>query len=149
MEERRDFARVLAIMGTILAWLPIVAPLVLGVLALPRSGRFLLDYLMPAELGLVALAGGWLLLWAAVRARACRALIATALGVGIAALIGTQQVAVVTGLATGEIEPAGWPWTLVVALLALYTLAVIALGVGGILLLRDLYRRNRLIPRQL
>jgi hypothetical protein len=48
--------------------------------------------------------------------------------------------AVVTGLASGEAEPAGWPWVLVLASLAGYALALVAMGVGGALLLRDLFR---------
>jgi hypothetical protein len=51
--------------------------------------------------------------------------------------------AVVTGLASGETEPAGWPWALVLASLAGYALALVAMGVGGALLLRDLFRISR------
>jgi hypothetical protein len=51
--------------------------------------------------------------------------------------------AVVTGLASGEAEAAGWPWALVLASLAGYTLALVAMGVGGALLLRDLFRISR------
>jgi len=47
---------------------------------------------------------------------------------------------VATGLASGAAEPAGWRLALVAAALAIYTLAVIAAGVGGILLLRELFK---------
>ena len=46
----------------------------------------------------------------------------------------------VTGLASGETEPGGWQWVLVLASLAIYSLALAAVGVGGILLLRDLFK---------
>ena len=75
-----------------------------------RSGMFRMDYLMPAELFLVALIGGALLIWAAPRARKrrgfdrwgapsprrpfCRSWEARSL--------------LSPGLATGEIEPVGW-----------------------------------------
>jgi peptidoglycan/LPS O-acetylase OafA/YrhL len=93
------------------------------------------DYLMPAELFPLALAGGCLLIWAALRARSRR-------GLGIAAglLVVGQVLAVVTGLASGETEPAGWQWALVLASIAGYSLALVVVGVGGLLLLRDLFK---------
>ena len=51
-----------------------------------------------------------------------------------------QVIASVTGLASGETEPVGWPRALVLAALAIYALAVAAMGVGGLSLLRDLFK---------
>ncbi len=49
----------------------------------------------------------------------------------------------VSGMASGAIEASG-PWfVLVVAGLIAYCLAVVVLGVGGVLLLRDLFRASR------
>ena len=57
-------------------------------------------------------------------------------------LIGGQALAVVTGLASGAIEPAGWPWVLVIASLIAYTLTLAAIGIAGVLLLRDLFQHE-------
>ena len=133
----------LALTGTALIWLPLLAPLVLAVGAWLGRGRWLFDYLMPAELFLVALAGGGLLLWAALRAHTRRWLIGTGLGGAAALLVGSQALAVVTGLATGETAPGGWAWAAVLAALTGYALALAATGVGGGLLLRDLFGRAR------
>ncbi len=54
------------------------------------------------------------------------------------------MLAVVTGLASGETEPVGWWWALVVASIAVYSLALVAIGVGGVLLLSDLFKPSRL-----
>ena len=135
------FTKVLAILGTGLAWLPLVAPLVFGVLHFTRSGRFMVDYLMPAELFLVALAGGGLLLWSALRARSYRGLIAGGLAAAAALLGSSLAFAQVTGLASGETEPGGWAMVLVLVGLVVYTLALAAVGVGGGLLVRALFRR--------
>ncbi len=143
MANKGTLTRVLAIVGTVLAWLPILAPILLSVAALIDRGRFLFDYLMPAEMFPVALAGGGLLLWAALRARSRRKLFGWGLGVETGLLVGGQALAVVTGLASGETAPGGWQWALVVAAIAGYCLAVIAVGVGGVLLLRDLFRSPR------
>ncbi len=139
MQKNDAWTRILAIAGALLAWFPIIAPVLFSVLALIGSRRFRLDWLMPAELFLFALVGGGLLLWASIRARSRRALIAGGLGGAVVLLVGGQALAVATGLASGETEPTGLPWALVVASLGLYIAALVAVGIGGALLLRDLF----------
>ena len=56
---------------------------------------------------------------------------------------GRSGACLVTGLASGRTEPTGWPWALVLASLALYVLALVVLGIGGVLLLRDLFKAAR------
>jgi hypothetical protein len=144
MEKRGVLTKILAVTGTVLVWFPILAPVLLS-LALFISRRiFRFDYLMPAELFLFALAGGGLLVWAALRARSRWALIGWGLGIAAGMLVGGQALAVATGLASGETEPAGWPWALVLASLVIFTLALVIMGVGGVLLLRVIFRTPRL-----
>ncbi len=88
MQNKNAFTKFLAILGTILAWLPVVAPLFFGIVVLIRAGLFRFDYLMPAEGALLVLGGGLLLLWAALRARTLRALIGWTLGVAVLLLFG-------------------------------------------------------------
>lgn len=144
MEKRDVLTKVLAIVGTILAWFPILTPVILTTIVFAVEGVFRFDYLMPAELFLFGLAGALLLLWAGLRARLHWKLIAWGLGIAIFFLVGGQALAVVTGLASGEIGPTGWQWILVLTSLGIFTLGLIAVGVGGILLLRDLFRKPRL-----
>lgn len=143
MKKTDALTKGLAVTGAVLAWLPIAAPFVFSVLSLLADGRFRFDFLMPAELFPVAFVGGLLLFWAAVRARSRRGLIGWGVVLAAALLVASQGLAVVTGLASGEIEPAGWPLALVVALLAGYSLTLVAIGVGGILLARDILRQGR------
>jgi len=100
---------------------------------------------MPAELFPAALAGGLLLLWAAIRMRARRRLIAWGLGLAVVLLFGTQALAEVSGLASGAAEVAAVWWVVVFAALALYSVAVIAVGVGGYLLLKSLFGRHQVL----
>ena len=95
---------------------------------------------MPAELFLFALGGGILLIWAALRAHSRRALIAWALGLATGLLVFGQAFAVLTGMASGDADPTIWWRIVVLGSLLLYSLALIALGTGGVLLLRDLFR---------
>ena len=140
MDRGSTLTRVLGVGGTVMAWFPIVAPILLTIGFVIGTGQLRFDYLMPAELSLVALVGAALLFWAALRAHVRPWFIAVSFAVAVVGLLGSQGLAVVTGLAHGSTEPEGWPFAAVLALLAVYTLAVIALGVLGILLLRDLYR---------
>jgi hypothetical protein len=137
MEKKDVLTKVLAVAGTALVWFPILAPVLLSVVVIITRRLFRFDYLMPAELFPVALAGGGLLVWAARRARARQKLIGWGLGMAAGFLAGGQVLAVVTGLASGATEPTGWPWMLVLASLVIYSLALVAMGVGGVLLLRE------------
>jgi len=143
MENKGTFTKILAIAGTIIIWFPLLAPVLLSAAAYIQEKLFLFDYLMPAELFPLALAGELLLLWAAIRARSRRAVIGWGLGITVGFLVGGEALAVATGLASGAAEPTGWRWVLIIASIITYILALITVGVGGILLLRDLYRLNK------
>ena len=112
MKRSGLLTKVLAIAGTVLVWFPIAATVVTAVAGSVASRTLRFDYLMPAELFPVALVGAGLLLLAALLARSRRGLIGWGLGLMLALLIGGQAVASATGLASGETEPAGWPWAL-------------------------------------
>ena len=140
MEKKGILTKVLALIGTVLVWIPILAPVLFSAALLIQARMFRFDYLMPAELFPVALVGGCLLLGAALRARSRRGLIGGSLGSAVVTLVGSQALAVVTGLASGRTEPTGWPWALVIASLGLFVLALVILGVGGVLLVCDLFK---------
>jgi hypothetical protein len=131
--------KALVVAGTALAWIPILAPIALSMIFRVARGWFRFDYLMPAELFPAALLGGGLLVWAALRTRSRRRLIGWSLGVAVLMLVGGQALAVLTGLASGDSEPAGLWWVLVILSLVTYTVSVGAMGAGGILLLRDVF----------
>ncbi|MCU0523162.1 MAG: hypothetical protein MUF84_21060 [Anaerolineae bacterium] len=141
MKTKAILTRAIAIVGTVLVWLPILAPVLFSAALFARAHVFRFDYLMPAELFPVILIGGALLVWAALRARSRHGLIGWGLGVAAVLLTGGQALAVATGLASGATEPTGLWFTLVIATIVGFNLAVIAIGVGGILLLRDLRPR--------
>lgn len=147
MKKKDALTRILAIAGTVLVWFPILAPVLISVAIIIKEHIFRFDYLMPAELFPVILAGGGLLIWAALRAHSRWRLIGWGLGTAICLLVGGQTFAVVTGLASGEVEPVGWRWALVLASIVVYSLAIVVIGVGGVLLLRDLFLRREMMPR--
>ena len=140
MNKTGVLTKTLAVAGALLVWFPIVATVMISVGGWLGGRVFRFDYLMPAELAAAAFLGGGLLLWAALRARSRRGLIGWGLGIMLTLLVGGQALAVVTGLASGAIEPAGWAWAVVVASLAAYTLAIVEIGAAGVLLVRDVFR---------
>lgn len=148
MKKVNIFTRVLAILGTVLAWFPIFMPVSFSILRLAQTGSFHYDFLMPAEFFLVAFSGGILLWWSAHRAAVRHGLITWGLGVAVFSVVAGQLLAVFSGLASGETEPTGLAWMLVLTSLAIYTLALVVTGLGGVLLLRTLFRRapNKPLP---
>lgn len=144
MNKKDIVTKILAIVGTVLMWLPILAPVLFSVMFFIAENKFQLDYLMPAELFPVGLLGGGLLIWASIRARSRLRIIVWGLGTAVVMLVGSQALAAVTGLASGEIEPVGWQWTLVMAGLIVFSLALVVTGIGGVLLLKDLFKSSRL-----
>jgi hypothetical protein len=139
MENRGVLTKVLAVAGTVLVWIPILFTIITAVIGTIYARRVRFDFLMPAELFPIALVGALLLLWAAQRARSQRKLIGWGLVSMAAFLFGGQALAVVSGLASGAAEPTGWAWALVVASIALYSLALIWVCIAGVLLVRKLY----------
>ena len=141
MEKKDVFTKILAIFGTTLIWLPILAPFVFALGPLIRAGMLRFDYLIPAELFPVVLLGGILLFWAALRARSYRKLIGWGLLIAVILLFGGQGLAIVTGMASGETKPTPLLMALVLGPILIYALVLVVVGVGGILLVRDLFKR--------
>jgi ABC-type Co2+ transport system permease subunit len=98
---------------------------------------------MTAELFLAALTGGGLLAWAAQRVHSRRKLISWGLATAGCFLVSSQALAAVTGLASGENQSPGW-MALILAGIIIYTLAILVVGIGGLLLMRDLHKTAHL-----
>jgi len=133
MEKKAALSKILTIVGTVLVWFPLLAPVVLGFISLGTDGIYRLDYLMPAELGILVFVGGALLIWGAIRTRSRRGILAW--GFGLAA----GSIAIL--ILFGDVEPGSLEWAIVIGLLIIYTLAIAVMGIGGILLWRDLYKK--------
>ena len=133
----------LAILGMALIWFPIFFTLLTSAVGSIRSRAFHLDYLMPAELFPAALVGALLIVWTALRARERRMPVTVSAAAMVLFFACVLLIPVVTGLASGQAAPEGWPWALTILSLALYTAAMILTGVLGALVVRDLFRKAR------
>ena len=130
MEKKDALAKGPAMIGTVLVWIPVLAPVILGFISLAMDGIYRFDYLMPAELGIMVFIGGVLLLWGAFRARSRQGIVTWAFS--IAAL------AIIVLITFGDVVPGSWEWMVVIGLLIAYSLSIVAMGIGGIFLWRDL-----------
>ncbi|MBL7007057.1 MAG: hypothetical protein ISR78_08260 [Spirochaetia bacterium] len=143
MERNGLISKILVIVGNILLWIPILMPCIFLIFALVQRGQFLFDFLMPAELFPATIAGALLLFWVAVRIKKRRAFLGWGTGFAVLMLLGSQLGAAVSGLASGETEPGGAAWFIVLGMMILYDLALVFVGIHGILLLKDLVRDSR------
>ncbi|MGJ8453707.1 hypothetical protein ACSFC1_00155 [Pseudothermotoga sp. U03pept] len=138
MASRLSVNKVLTVIGLILAWTPLVFPVLLSVIKLMESGVFLFDFLMPAEMFLIFLSGAVLLFWISLRTKYYMKHIGLGLLSAVLLLFTGQGIAVVTGLASGDIESKGWPFILVLTAIVLYISAVVETGIAGLCLLRKI-----------
>jgi hypothetical protein len=143
MKHKDTLAKILALIGTILVWFPILAMVVTSSLFTIRSEMFRMDYLIPAEIAPVPLVGSLLLWWAAFRANYKKGSIGWGMLAAAVFLVGSQVLAVVTGLASGKIAEGGWQMSVVMGGLIAYDLAFVWIGIAGIQLTSELIRRNR------
>jgi hypothetical protein len=129
--KKDTLSKILAVLGTVLVWFPVLAPVLLGLFSLVTDGIYRFDYLMPVELGLVAFAGGALLIWGALRARLRRRIMFWACGLAAGS--------VVVLMVLGDVMPGSLQWGIAIGLLITYSLAIVVMGIGGILLWKDVF----------
>ncbi len=104
---------VLTLLGSIMVWATLIIPVVLSVIVLMQRGVFLFDFLMPIEMSFVFFIGTFLLSWISRKKGPYFKLLLLRITMAAAALLDTQGLAVITGLASGEIDAAGWPLVVV------------------------------------
>lgn len=138
MKNKLVLCKVLTFIGLIFVWIPVIFPIIFSIIRLIQSGRFRFDFLMPAEMFLIVFLGAVLLLWVSKMTKYYTKQIGLGLISAVVFLVGGQGLAIITGLASGAIEPKGWPFVLVITTIALYDLVVIGIGVAGLFLLKKL-----------
>ncbi|MBN1241598.1 MAG: hypothetical protein JXA15_02695 [Spirochaetales bacterium] len=140
MDLRVTLKKSLALVGTLLAALPLIAPIALTIMRVAGGASFIFDYLMPAELFPLAIAGGLMILVAGLLSRRRRWLAIGSLAAAAIFFLGITVGAELTGLASGAHPATGWRVALLYGFLVLFVASEIAIVVGGILLARDLAR---------
>lgn len=140
--EKGTFTKILAAAGTLLVWIPIGFTVLTSAAGTVLTGSFRFDYLMPAELFLFALAGMVLLIWSALRSGLRRKLIVSSSVLASFFFGACIVIAEITGMASGRTEAAGLPLFMTMLMLALYSVSLIVIGTGGVMLWKDLFKKH-------
>lgn len=141
MKGKNALTKVIALAGVILVWIPLIFTLLTAAIGSVANRKLLFDYLMPAELFPLALAGTLLLLLAAILAHAYRKPICLGAAAAVLFLLGSLTLAKVTGLATGAANPTGWAPVSAIVLINLYSVSIAGIGAIGILITKAVYRK--------
>lgn len=140
MEENGLWVKILAVTGTALVAIPLIAPFALARWGGPAG--LMVDWLIPGELGLLVVAGAALLFWAAYIAHQRRAAVGWGIAAAIVSFVAASLLAQFTGLASGAAQPEGWRLWLVMGFYAAYVAAVIELAITGVLLSIDVLKHH-------
>jgi len=133
--------RILVIIGTILVWIPILAPIIFTILLLIKEGVFKFDFLMPMELFFLTIIGGILLIIATFISKSYKKPIIINFVILIIIFFSIGLIANLTGLASGETEPTAFWFIFLIICTFLFIFINILLGIYGILLLRKVFKK--------
>ena len=126
MKDHNLNTRIMAVIGTLLLWVPIIGVLLVSFYRLLREGLLNIDYLFPAQVFQIVLLGAALLLWSALRAHA----FVRPIDWGIIVLL--------VSLAFALFAPGAWPVSLRTSAVILFDLADLYLGIIGFRLIRHI-----------
>ena len=143
MNTRMLAAKITAIAGSVLLLFPVAFMLVISIPGSIMRGSFIMDFLIPAELGLFVLIGALLLLAGAILGK--RQVKLVALGIGLLALtiVGGQLLAMASGLATStDAEPEGLAFLVIIGSIILYDIFMVLLSIVGVRLSISLFRKE-------
>lgn len=137
MDKQMTVIKILAICGTLLTWFPILITPILSALL---TGLTKFDYLLPAELFIISLIGILMLIGAAFWLRIDPRPPITIACVAFGVLIFGQIVAAFSEHVVGIITSGSFISNFIMVTVIIYILAVIVLGVMGIMLTINLFR---------
>lgn len=144
MKTKSVLAKVFAVIGTVLIWLPVLFMFLTAIIGSIAAKKLLFDYMMLAEFFVVVLIGVVLLFAAGILSKTMPKWLGWSSAIAVIALAGAQLTAVASGLAHGDREPTGYIFGFVIGLIMLYNLLVVGIGVLGIRLVKRLYARKTL-----
>ena len=145
------FTRILVLAGILLVWFPLLLPIAWPLIdwrpGQPFNGGHMIDYVMPVELFPMDMSGAALLLLVALRARTRPKLIAGGMALSLGSLGIGISIAYATGLVHSDPQMTSiWTWIIFIPMLAGFALGLVVVGVGGILLARDIFQPGRARP---
>ncbi len=145
MGKKLVLSKILAITATVLLLFPILFMLFTGIVGSIQRGQLMVDYMLPAELGILVIIGAACLLVASILAKKYVKCVVWTLVATVVMILGCTGLAAASGLASGRVSETEVPGIMAVVLGALvaYDVAVTLLGVLGILLTVALFKKAK------
>lgn len=134
--------KVLSIVGTVLVLFPVGFMVAISLPQLFTGEEFLMDFLLPAELGFLVIGGAVLLLLGTWPSKPDRIRILLGIAAAAASVIFASLVAALSGLADGTIGEDSWQFYVAAGFFVLYDLSTVWMGVVGIRYVVGLFHRK-------
>lgn len=144
MKNKFVWAKIFTISGTILLLSPIVLMLATSIPGSIMSGQLMMDYLLPAELGIFILIGSFFLLAGSIISHIDIKKISLTLGATLITIFSGQGIAMITGLASGRREAEGIFFTLVILSIIIFDLLVLLQGINGIIIIKKIFKSKKI-----
>jgi hypothetical protein len=141
-KQKNPLTKIFAVSGAILLWAPILFMFLTAIVGSIMSGTLLFDYLMLAELFPLVALGLVLLVLASLLARTYRHRFGWGAVAALLALTGGQLFASASGLASGEAEPFGAVFAVVISSIIVYNVIIVALAVLAVFLVKRLFQKR-------
>lgn len=147
MGKKLLLSKILAIAGTVLLLFPIVFMLVTGIAGSIRRGQLMVDYMLPAELGIVVISGALSVLVAAIFAKRYVKCVVWTIAATVVLIAACTGLAAASGMASGRVSETEVPvvFAIVIGSLIAFDVAVALLGVLGILLCIALFKKAKTV----
>ncbi len=132
MKYQKTIFRIFAIIGTLAVWAPTAFMLVTSIFSSIGAGRFLMDFLIPAELFLIELVGMLLLVFASWKeGHFFKPLTGFSLG-AIVCMATIVIFAEASGLDNGVVDPPLWKLIFVYLFTGLMSASFVVTGIFGL-----------------
>lgn len=145
-KQKSTLAKIFAVVGTLLLIAPILFLILTSVVGSIAGKAFLFDYLMLAELFPAVALGLILLFVASLISRILPKWIGWCSAAALILLAGSMLYATASGLSSGALSMDSGAFIIVVIGIALYNLLVLGIAVLGILLVKQLFQKQRSNP---
>ena len=137
---KRIFLIIMAIFGSFLSLLPSFLTIIVSLAHFVKSGKFLFDYLIPAELFPAPMTGAFLIAMAALMEQLNIKRLSSAFITMIVSLATALGIAYFSGMSSGARAAQGLPFIAAVVFIALYSISTIWVGYEGVRIARKLIK---------
>lgn len=139
-------AKVLAIVGMLALWAPILFMILTAIVGSIIRKTFLFDYLMLSELYFIVIPGLVLLFLASLFAGRYQKCFGWGGALAVLVLIGALALAVFSGLASGLIPSEGTAFIIVNVAIIVFNVLVVALAILSIIQVKKLFFKRESLP---